>query len=302
MTLSGLHREFLRHGEVEKRLAPQTITAYRSDFAQFLTYLLEGRPGRARPDTLRAFTTAGLRDYQRYMATQGWRTNTLRRRLVELGCFGAWLVDRGYLKHNPVRALSLPKRERYLPRVLEWQQAEAAVAGEPNARDRAILALLAFAGLRRSEVMAASVGDYSRGSRSLRVRGKGSKDRVVPLHVMAMAALDSYLASRGSLGPRDPLLASWRGRIGKRPIINAVARAGRRLGIRLHPHLFRHTFATELLNRHADLRVIQTLLGHESLETTEIYTHVSPARRREAVDLLGGDARTPLLVPGRGPE
>ena len=117
-----------------------------------------------------------------------------------------------------------------------------------------------------------------------------------------MAALDTYLASRGSLGPRDPLLASWRGRIGKRPIINAVARAGRRLGIRLHPYLFRHTFATELLNHRADLRVIQTLLGHESLETTEIYTHVSPARRREAVDLLSGTAAAPLSPPGRGPE
>ena len=287
MTLSSLHHEFLYHCEIEKRLAAQTVTAYRSDFAQFLAYLLDGRPGPGRQDTLRAFTTASLRDYQRHMAGQGWRTNTLRRRLVELGCFGAWLVDRGYLKRNPVRALSVPKRERHLPRVLEWHQADAAVAGEPDPRDRAILALLAFSGLRRGEVMAASVGDYSRGSRSLRVRGKGSKDRVVPLHAVAIGALDTYLASRDPLGPRDPLFVSWRGRIGKRPIINAVARAGRRLGLRLHPHLFRHTFATELLNRHADLRVIQTLLGHESLETTEVYTHVSPVRRREAVDLLG---------------
>ncbi|MDO8475636.1 MAG: tyrosine-type recombinase/integrase [Candidatus Rokubacteria bacterium] len=238
MTLSSLHREFLRHCEVEKRLAPQTITAYRSDFAQFLGYLLDGRPGPARRDSLRACTTAGLRDYQRHMATQRWRTNTLRRRLVELGCFGSWLVDRGYLKRNPVRALTVPKRERHLPRVLEWSQAEAAVAGEPNPRDRAILALLAFAGLRRAEVMAASTGDYSRESRSLRVRGKGSKDRVVPLHAVAVGALETYLAARGPLDARDPLFVSWRGRIGKRPIINAVARAGRRLGIRLHPHLF----------------------------------------------------------------
>jgi site-specific recombinase XerD len=287
MTLSSLHHEFLHHCEIEKRLAAQTVTAYRSDFAQFLAYLLDGRPGPGRQDTLRTFTTASLRDYQRHMASQGWRTNTLRRRLVELGCFGAWLVDRGYLKRNPVRALSVPKRERHLPRVLEWYQAEAAVAGEPDPRDRAILALLAFAGLRRGEVMAASAGDYSRESCSLRVRGKVSKDRVVPLHVVAIGALDTYLAFRNALGPRDPLFVSWRGRIGKRPIINAVARAGRRLGLRLHPHLFRHTFATELLNRRADLRVIQTLLGHESLETTEVYTHVSPARRREAVDLLG---------------
>jgi len=293
MTLSSLHREFLRHCEVEKRLAPQTIVAYRSDFAQFLGYLLDGREGPSRQDSLRTFTTAGLRDYQRHMATQRWRTNTLRRRLVELGCFAAWLVDRGYLKRNPARALTVPKRERHLPRVLEWHQAEAAVAAEPHLRDRAILALLAFAGLRRGEVIAASTGDYSRESRSLRVRGKGSKDRVVPLHAVAIRALESYLAARGPSGALDPLFVSWRGRIGKRPIINAVARAGRRLGIRLHPHLFRHTFATELLNRRADLRVIQTLLGHESLETTEVYTHVSPGRRREAIDLLGDTAGGP---------
>lgn len=287
MTLSSLHRDSLRHCEVEKRLAPQTITAHRSNFAQFLGYLLDGRPGPARRDSLRAFTTAGLRDYQRHMATQGWRTNTLRRRVVELGCFAGWLADRGYLRRNPVRALTVPKRERHLPRMLEWHQAEGAVAGEPNPRDRAILALLAFAGLRRGEVIAASTGDYSRESRSLRVRGKGSKDRVVPLHTVATQALDSYLAARGPLEASDPLFVSSRGRIGKRPIINAVARAGRRLGIRLHPHLFRHTFATELLNRRADLRVIQTLLGHEPLETTEVYTHVCPGRWRETIDLLG---------------
>jgi site-specific recombinase XerD len=298
VTLSSLHHAFLHHCESEKRLAAQTVAAYRSDFAQFLAYLLDGRPAPARQDTLRAFTTAGLRDYQRHMVSQGWRTNTLRRRLVELGCFGAWLVDRGYLKRNPVRALSMPRRERHLPRVLEWHQAESAVAGEPNTRDRAILALLVFAGLRRGEVMAAGVGDYSRASRSLRVRGKGSKDRVVPLHAVAIQALDTYLAARDPLRPCDPLFVSSRGRIGKRPVISAVARAGRRLGIRLYPHLFRHTFATELLNRRADLRVIQTLLGHESLETTEVYTHVSPARRREAVDLLG---EGPLVPPGRGP-
>jgi hypothetical protein len=141
MTLSSLHRKFLRHCEVEKRLAPQTITAYRSDFAQFLAYLLDARP--SRQDSLRTFTTAGHRDYQRHMAARRWRTNTIRRRLVELGCFAAWLVDRGYLKRNPARALTVPKRERHLPRELEWHQAEAAVATEPHLRDRAILALQA---------------------------------------------------------------------------------------------------------------------------------------------------------------
>ena len=119
------------------------------------------------------------------------------------------------------------------------------------------------------------------------VHGKGNKDRVVPLHAVAQAALDTYLATRRGLAPEHPLFVSWRGRITKQVVVLLCKRVSRRIGRRLHPHLFRHTFASELLNRRADLRVIQKLLGHESLATTEIYTHVSPERQREAVELLG---------------
>ena len=171
--------------------------------------------------------------------------------------------------------------------MLDWSQVEQIVAGERKPRDRAILALLAYGGLRRGEVMAADVGDYSREAPSLLVHGKGNKDRVVPLHAVAQAALDAYLATRRGLDPVHPLFVSWRGRITKQVVVLLCKRVSRRIGRRLHPHLFRHTFATELLNRRADLRVIQTLLGHESLATTEIYTHVSPERGREAVALLG---------------
>lgn len=135
--------------------------------------------------------------------------------------------------------------------------------------------------------MAADVGDYSPEAPSLMVHGKGNKDRVVPLHPVAQAALDAYLAARRGIGPEQPLFVSYRGRITKQVVVRLCKRVSRRIGRRLHPHLFRHTFATELLSRRADLRVIQKLLGHESLATTEIYTHVSPERQREAVELLG---------------
>ena len=297
-TLAALHARFLQHCAVEKRLRPMTIKSYRSDFGLFLSFVRRRRiPGRTlspqgrgqgRAISLRTFTTPLIRDYQAHMAARRWSVNTVRRRLVELNRFAGWLVERRYLQRNPMIGISVPRRERRLPRVLDWSQVEQIVAGERKPRDRAILALLAYGGLRRGEVMAADVGDYSREAPSLMVHGKGNKDRVVPLHAVAQAALDAYLATRPGLGPAQPLFVSWRGRITKQVVVLLCKRVSRRIGRRLHPHLFRHTFATELLNRRADLRVIQTLLGHESLATTEIYTHVSPERGREAVKLLRG--------------
>ena len=296
MTLAALHTRFLQHCAVEKRLRPMTIKSYRSDFGLFLQFLRRRRSktlspqgrGQGEGPGLRHFTPAVIRDYQAHMATRRWSVNTVRRRVVELNRFAGWLVERRFLHRSPMNGISVPRRERRLPRVLDWSQVEQIVAGEHKPRDRAILALLAYGGLRRGEVMAADVGDYSREAPSLLVHGKGNKDRVVPLHAEARGSLPSPLWGEGRVrGPDQPLFVSWRGRITKQVVVLLCKRVSRRIGRRLHPHLFRHTFATELLNRRADLRVIQTLLGHESLATTELYTHVSPERGREAVELLG---------------
>jgi site-specific recombinase XerD len=155
MTLAALHARFLQHCAVEKRLRPMTIKSYRSDFGLFLDFLRRRRSrtlsprgrgqGKGAPG-LRAFTTALIRDYQAHMATRRWSVNTVRRRLVELNRFAGWLVERRYLGRSPMIGISVPRRERRLPRVLDWSQVEQIVAGEHNARDRAILALLAYGG------------------------------------------------------------------------------------------------------------------------------------------------------------
>ncbi|MGH7373347.1 MAG: tyrosine-type recombinase/integrase [Candidatus Rokuibacteriota bacterium] len=232
MTLGALHQRFLQHCAVEKWLRPMTIASYWSDFGLFLGFLRRrargrGRGGQARSRRLRsdavgrrAFTTALIRDYQQHMATRHWSINTVRRRLVELNRFAGWLVERRYLQRSPMIGVSVPRRERRLPRVLDWSQVEQIVAGERKPRDRAILALLAYGGLRRDEVMAFDVGDYSREAPGLMVHGKGNKDRVVPLHPTAQTALDAYLATRRGLALEHPLFVSYRGR--------------------LRPHLFRH--------------------------------------------------------------
>ena len=161
----------------------------RSDFIQFLAFVRRRRSrilsprgrgqGEGLAPGLRTFTTTAIRDYQAHMATKTWSINTVRRRLVELNRFAGWLVERRHLQRSPMIGVSVPRRERRLPRVLDWSQVEQIVAGEPKPRDRAILALLAYGGLRRGEVMAADVGDYSREAPSLMVHGKGNKDRVL---------------------------------------------------------------------------------------------------------------------------
>lgn len=233
MTLSGLHLKFLQYCEVERRLALQTIVAYRSDFAQFLEFLREGgRWGLASQDRLGAFS-------QYSMAAHGWSTATIRRRLVELDGFGSWLVKRGFLPANPMAEVEVPRRPRRLPCALAWADVERAIAGERAVRDRAVLTVLAYAGLRRGEVVSLDVRDFSREAATLRVRGKGSKERVVGLPRPACEALEAYLGTRLQVGPEAPLFITAYGqRITHKVVTRAVRRAGERLGFRIHPHLF----------------------------------------------------------------
>src|SRR5262244_2442631 len=285
MTLTGLHQKFLLYCEVERQLSPQTIVSYRSDFEQFKAALREhGRLGLARQDTGATFSVEAVRDYQYDMVPRGWSRATCRRRLIQLNRFGTWLVKRGHLKANPLAEIEIPRREKRLPKVLPWSVAEEVVAGESRARNRAILALLVYAALRRGEVVQLDVGSLLReGDVALRVRGKGNKERVVGLTSQAVTAIDAYLATRPGAQPDEPMFVVSGGRrITARVVTKAVARAARRLKVHLYPHLFRHTCATRLHELDEDLRVIQEMLGHESVATTQIYTRVSPSRQRRA--------------------
>ena len=295
MTLTGLHQKFLLHCEVERQLARQTIVSYRSDFEQFKESLREhGRFGLARQDTLTTFSVEAVRDYQYDMVARGWSRATCRRRLIQLNRFGTWRVKRDHLKKNPLAEIEIPRREKRLPKVLSWSVAEQVVAGESKARNRAILAALVYAGLRRGEGVRLNVGSLQReGDVALRVRGKGNKERVIGVPRRLVEALDAYLATRPGAQPDEPMFLVKGGRrITARVITKAVARAARRLKVHLHPHLFRHTYATRLHELGVDLLVIQGLLGHESVATTEIYTRVSAARQRQAIQALESRKRT----------
>jgi integrase/recombinase XerC len=233
----------------------------------------------------------------------GHAASSSARALAAWRSFGRYCVRRGVLGTDPARGLPFPRRPRRLPRTLPRPDLNdaldrlAALAGPAAARDLALLEMTYSSGLRVSELVGLHRGDLDRGARLLRVRGKGRKERVVPLGQRALAALDRMLGLEGrTAGPRDePLFAGRPGRAG-----GAAARAaltprtvqrvvGRRLaqvagGLGVTPHALRHSFASHLLDAGADLRAIQELLGHASLSSTQVYTHVSRTRLKQAYE------------------
>ncbi len=250
-----------------------------ADFARFAADLdLEG-PG--------AVTTAHLRRYLAALSERGDERATLRRRRAGLRAYFDWLVERGRLTESPAARLSAPQPASRLPDLATREQLDALLDedwgdDEWAQLDRAVCEVLYGAGLRVGELCGLDRGsvDFTRGL--LRVLGKGDKERVVPLHSRGLAALRAWLedgreeAARAD-SPAEALFLNRRGRrLGPRDVRRILDR--RAPGGHLHPHALRHTYATHLLEGGADLRVVQELLGHASLTTTQVYTHVSKSR------------------------
>ncbi|MBT9253383.1 MAG: tyrosine recombinase [Brockia lithotrophica] len=303
---------FLHALRYERGLAPRTVRAYGADVADFLAFLREAAgdsgketapsrgEGRA-PFRESAELPAGSRGertlarrYVRQMLERGRSRTTVARRLVSLRAFFAYLVDQGVVESNPFLGIKPPKPGKRLPKVLAPSEVLRVLeAPDPRSpvglRDRALLETLYSSGARVGEVVGLRLGDLDLVEGKARVLGKGGKERLVPLGRYAVEALGSYLAAGRPrlLGDReDPgyVFLSVRGRpLGDRDARRIVERAAlQALGAEpVTPHTLRHSFATHLLDGGADLRTVQELLGHASIGTTQIYTHVSQARLRE---------------------
>jgi integrase/recombinase XerD len=264
--------------------SPRTVDAYRRDLAAFAT---------SRDGPLVSTTPAELERWIAQMRADGLSAATIARRAAAVRSFFRHLVLLGARPDNPAAELDLPRRPRTLPRALSPSEAErlidAATGVTPRAlRDRALVELLYGAGLRISEALGAAKSAVDLDAGTVRVIGKGSKERVVPLGRPAVEAVRRYLAlGRPHLDRRHrpDLFLNARGgaltRAGGFLILRRLAeKAGLEPG-RVHPHLLRHSFATHLLEGGADLRSVQEMLGHADLATTERYTHVSDRRRRD---------------------
>jgi integrase/recombinase XerD len=295
--LSRLFAQYLKYLEIERGAALATRVAYQIDFDQFLRFLEDAKPAddRRSRDNLTFFTAEALRDFQYSLADHRFAAASIARKLAVLGGFGRWLEDWNHLDKNPARRLNRPKRPRAIPRHLALDAYRRLMALPLPRMEDVLRSLLAYAGLRRGEILALTVADVRLEDRRLpsgvtvagyvRVLGKGGRERVIPFGRALKDRLVDYLLSRGALEPGRRLFEVAPGRALSPRRFNAlVARWGRAAGVAgLHPHQFRHTFATLLLAHGANLREIQELLGHADLGTTQIYAAALPDHLAQTV-------------------
>ncbi len=278
--MNRARKAFLIHLERERGASAHTVRAYGKDLEQFAAHL-RGQLGRdpkpAEVDVL------AIRGFLAWLHERGCSRATSARKLAALRTFFRYLSREGVVRTNPARLLASPRQQRKIPSHLPEVDAAALVEvpgdGESALLARAILELLYATGIRCSELVGLDVQEIDFEARMIRVLGKGRKERIVPFGRSAHNALLRYLPARAQRRPRSGALLVNRsgGRLTDRYVRKLVAARVRQVAVqtRVSPHTLRHSFATHLLERGADLRAIQELLGHSSLSTTQRYTHVN---------------------------
>jgi integrase/recombinase XerC len=269
---------FLRRLTTERRLSPHTAAAYEHDLRALLDFC-----DRERITSFSALDSFGVRRFAAESHRKGLSARSVARRLSAVRTFLNYLIETGVLKSNAAVHVQAPKAPRRLPATLDADQVASllAISGdEPlTLRDRAMLELFYSSGLRLSELVGLNLGDVDAADRTVRVLGKGSKARVVPVGKHALAALRDWLAVRAEHARpgETALFVGRRGsRVSPRTVQKQVNGWAKRQGAptRVHPHMLRHSFATHMLESSRNLRAVQELLGHASLSTTQIYTHL----------------------------
>ncbi|MBW6509908.1 MAG: tyrosine recombinase XerC [Desulfuromonadales bacterium] len=281
---------FRRHLEVERNLSPHTINAYLRDLQQFGAFMQQACAAPVDTDSLARVDVLLLRRYLANLQKNCQRSSVVRK-LSALKTFYRFLERQGVIDSSPISAVMAPRRQRYLPKVLSAEQTgtllDTPVSDYPQLiRDLAICELLYSCGLRVSELTGLDLDSIDLEQRQVRVVGKGNKERMLPVGRTACRALHLYLAQR-PLGNEQGLFLNYRGgRLTTRSIQRLLKRRLLQLNLPtdVTPHALRHSFATHLLDAGADLRVIQELLGHASLSTTQRYTSVSFAHLTSVYD------------------
>lgn len=272
--------DFAEHSRLVLGRSEATVRGYRSDLLDLAAHV----------PAFRDFTLTALRAWLARAVREGKSRATLARRTASVRSFSSWALRQGYLDADVAARLVTPKVNRPLPQVLNTQKAGEFVGNAASRdeveflRDSAMLELLYATGVRVAELTGMNVNDLDLTRHTVRVRGKGDKERVVPFGRAAVDAVQQWLdhGRKGMAGDTPALFVGVRGaRIDPRQVRRVVEKAGQVTGQRITPHGLRHTAATHLLEGGADLRVVQEMLGHSSLQTTQIYTHVSAERLKE---------------------
>jgi tyrosine recombinase XerC len=307
--------QFLSYLIDERHFSPYTSRCYGLDLRQFAEFIAKAYSisadtsaeqvayekrtadgGKTITGRILATDVELVRKFLGHLATQNYSAATTARKIATLRSFHKWMEKRGLAATNPMALIRTPKQPRRLPKAITVDQVERLLAapGEGDllaARDRAILETLYSTGIRVSEVVAINRGDLDLEGGGLKIRGKGRRERTVPVGSHAIGAIKRYLERAGAESvPMESGSALFVNKLGSRLSSRSVRRkvskylkvAG--LDPDISPHTIRHSFATHLLDNGADLRAVQELLGHQSLSSTQVYTHLTTARMREAYD------------------
>ena len=285
--MNGLLESFIKHLSDERNYSEHTVKAYRGDLENFRDFFLKEE---------KKIENADIATINAYVSTLYGKNSpaSVERKISAVRSFFSYLVKKDIVAQNPAKLVRTPKKEKHLPVFLSVDEVFNLVdVKDPErsplrVRDRAILELLYSSGLRVSELAGTTLADLSMGEAIIRVRGKGNKERIVPVGSKALSALGEYLDIREKLKPASDriFLNSRGGGITTRSLARIIKKYGLVSGIskNVSPHVLRHSFATHLLAGGADLRAIQEMLGHASLSTTQRYTHLSVERIMEVYD------------------
>jgi integrase/recombinase XerC len=311
---SPLVRQFLEYLRLEKHFSDYTVKSYGADLIQFGQFLMGEIGG---PKAVSELPLDGrqlacdpmvVREFLAYLYGQNYTKSTTARKLATLRSFYKFLVRRGMLSVNPLSTIRTPKQEKRLPKCLDLEQVQKLLdapgdADLLSARDKAMLEVLYSSGIRVSELVDLNMEDMDLTEGVLRVRGKGRKQRLTPIGSQAISALKRYFDMRArdtrtQVGPAGRVFLNKHGqslstRSVRRKLDKYLQAAGLDPGI--SPHTLRHSFATHLLNNGADLRSVQELLGHQSLSTTQIYTHLTTGRLKQVYDQAHPRAGEPSI-------
>lgn len=287
-------KNYLEHLKVERNLSTATLLAYERDLTHFLTFALEQLDLLGKKTTLLSVDKYLVREYLAYLTREGYARSTLARRLASIRGFSEYLFLNEIIEHDFAHTLKTPKQVNTIPEVLNMDEIikylEGNMPGKSPAlqsRNKAMFETLYATGIRVAELVGLQLQDLDAKNHYIRVMGKGSKERIVPIGEYARSSLDTYVQHhRPTLlqnKQESTLFLSSRGNpITTRGVQYVVEECSKHLQIYkdVSPHVFRHTFATHLLDNGADLRSIQELLGHSSLSTTQIYTKVTTGHLR----------------------
>lgn len=281
--------EYLEYLELERGLSQNTIDAYRRDIEMFLEYSKH-------PD-FDNVTRMGINSYIRYLREENYSPTSVIRKIASLRGFFKWLCANEMCKFDPTLTIERPKIPQRLPKVMTVAEIEEILRENLSKTERVIVELLYGCGLRVSELINLKINNFDLNAKYLTAFGKGSKERIVPIGKKAIHAIKEYLPFRDFLLKKFKLdtkilLINEHGKyITRQEVYVFIHQQGKKIHKNISPHTLRHSYATHLLENGADLRVVQELLGHSDVATTQLYTHISKKRLKDVYFAINGDKK-----------